>query len=71
MGLQEDIADRIDALDLSLYRVAKDTELSYKAIHSLYHGRSDARLVTLDKVVDYLRLGLRPVGNVKRKKSTK
>ena len=69
MGLQEDIADRIDALDLSLYRVAKDTETAYKVIHNLYHGRTDARLVTLDKVVDYLGLRLQPITRQQKKRS--
>ena len=68
MGLQDDIVRAIDDSGLSLYRIAQDNDMQYALLHRFYHSKTDARLSTADKLVDYLGLRLQPVAKSKRKK---
>jgi hypothetical protein len=61
MSIQEDLRDAIDESEASLYRIAKDTEMDYSTLHRFYHGQTDARIVTADKLADYLGLRLQPI----------
>ena len=68
MGLQENIAEAIDESGLSLYRVAKDVGMAYPQLYRFYHGQSDAKLSTADKLVEYLGLTLQSANKAKRKR---
>ena len=43
---------------VSLYRVSKDSGVSYGALHRFVHGQTDLRLETVDKLAIYLELKL-------------
>jgi hypothetical protein len=48
--------------------VAKDLDMDYGVLHRLYHGQTDARASSLDRLADYLGLKLQQVDKLKRKR---
>jgi hypothetical protein len=71
MTITETIRQHLTATSETLYRVAKDTEIAWSTLKRFADGgglRSDQ----MDKLAEYFKLELRPIGDSKpAKKSTK
>ena len=67
--LGEAIRREIDRRELTLYRIWKDTGIDYSTIHAFYHGRRDVRMITLNRLADYLGLELVPRGKARHAKA--
>jgi hypothetical protein len=56
--VSEQLRRAVRASGKTLYRVAKDTGISYAPLHRFLHGRSGLRMDLLDQLCSYLGLRL-------------
>lgn len=48
----------IERSGLTLYRIAKDSDIAYPILHRFMAGERDLKLATVDKLAKYLKLRL-------------
>ena len=58
MTLAEQLREAIDGSGLTLYRVAKDSGVSYGMLHRFYHNDRDVYLGTANKLAAYFGMRL-------------
>jgi hypothetical protein len=72
MTMSDAMRQAMDDSDDTLYRISKDSGLSYAVVHRFYTGRRGLTLETADQLADYLGLELKPKngrrGKPKRRK---
>jgi len=59
MAISEQLREAIEDSGETLYRVAKDSGVSYPVVHSFANG-GEIKMTSADKLADYLGLELRP-----------
>ena len=50
---------RAEAQGLNVYQLSKLTGISRVTLYKIWHGNSDPRVSTIEKIVDALRLGVK------------
>ena len=59
-SLTDGMLKAMDDCGETLYRIAKDSGLSYPVVYNFYHGTRDIKLATANKLAKYFNLELRP-----------
>jgi hypothetical protein len=60
MGLSDELRKSIEASGLTLYRIAKDSGVSYPSVHYFLTGDQGLTLESAEKLFDYLGWTLKP-----------
>ena len=58
MSLTDQLRKAIQGSRLSLYRIAKDSELSYAIVHRFASGERDIKLSTADRLAEFFDMRL-------------
>ena len=58
MSLTDQLRKAIQDSRLSLYRIAKDSELSYAIVHRFASGERDIKLSTADRLAEFFDMRL-------------
>ena len=58
MSLTIQLRNAIETSGLSLYRIAKDAEISYAVIHRFANGKRQIKIEAADRLADYFGMKL-------------
>jgi DNA-binding Xre family transcriptional regulator len=69
MTISDRLRAAIQAQDVTLYRIAKDSDVDWGTLQRFLDGtRPNIRIETVEKLCDYLGLELQPKKNLRKKK---
>lgn len=71
MDLREQLVETIERCGQTRYRISQETGIAESVLSRLIHGSGDPRLSTVQTLVDYFGLELRPIKRIRKPTNSK